>query len=119
MPKNDFRRELIFYKEVFWDFYNVLDLKAQRKVEWILGLVRDLPIIPANYFKSIQGEIGLYEIRVQSGSMAFRIFCFMNNQRGIVLLNGFIKKTNRTPRREIDKAVKLKSDYINEKENRL
>ena len=47
----------------------------QKKIEWTLGLVRDLKIIPSKYFKSITGTQGLFEIRVQYGNDAYRIFC--------------------------------------------
>ena len=89
--------------------------KVQNKVEWTLGLVRDLEIIPSRYFKSIKGAKGLYEIRIQFGTDAYRIFCLLNEHRSVVLLNGFKKKTNRTPKREIEKAIKLKSEYFDEK----
>jgi len=79
----------------------------------------DLKIIPVKYFKSISGIQGLFEIRVQYGSDAYRIFCCLNEARSVVLLNGFKKKTNRTPKREIEKAIKLKGYYLNERRNRL
>jgi len=53
----------------------------------------------------------LYEIRVQSGSDIFRIFRFFAKGKLIVLMNGFQKKTMKTPLREIEKAVKTKKQY--------
>lgn len=114
-----FQRKFVYYKSAFADFYNELGLSAQRKVEWTLGLVRDLPVIPARYFKSSQGEKGLFEIRIQTESKALRIFCCLNKERGVVLLNGFIKKTKKTPRKEINKALRIKMEYLNEEGNRL
>jgi len=118
MEQNEYRREIDVFDEFFWDFYRRLNPRAQKKVEWTLGLVRDLEVIPSNYFKSIQGAPGLFEIRIQSGNDAYRIFCFLIESRSIVLLNGFVKKSNRTPKREIEKAIKLKTAYY-EKRNRL
>ncbi len=119
MLENKFHREFIFFKDVFWDFYRSLNQSAQKKIEWTLGLVRDLPVIPMKYFKSIKGVKGLYEIRVQVGNNAYRIFCCLDREKKILLLNGFVKKSNRTPKKEILKAIRLKLEYFNEKGDRL
>jgi phage-related protein len=111
MEQNEYKREIEVYDEFFWEFYRRLDSRAQKKVEWTLALIRDLKVIPSKYFKSIHGSPGLFEIRVQSGNDAYRIFCSLNESRCIVLLNGFVKKSNKTPKREIEKAIKLKTAY--------
>jgi phage-related protein len=116
MKQKEYQREVIVYKDFFWEFYTKLNSDAQNKIEWTLGLVRDLPVVPAKYFKSIQGASGLFEIRVQFGNDNYRIFCCFNSRNGLVLLNGFIKKSNRTPRGEIVKAIKIKKEYSNERE---
>ncbi|HAH55649.1 MAG TPA: hypothetical protein DCM02_10340 [Flavobacterium sp.] len=54
------------------------------------------------------------EIRVKQGSDIFRIFCFFDKGKLIVLANGFQKKTQKTPKKEIDKALKIKQEYENE-----
>lgn len=112
-----FKREIIIFKGFFWDFYSKLDSEAQKKTEWTLGLIRDLRIIPSKYFKSIKGSHSLFELRVQCKNDAYRVFCFFDENYRVVLLNGFKKKTNRTTRREIEKAVKLKTDYYHEKKD--
>jgi phage-related protein len=112
------RREIIFFKGYFWDFYGKLDSEAQKKTEWTLGLIRDLRTIPFKYFKSIKGSPGLFELRVHCRNDAYRVFCVFDDNNRLVLLNGFHKKTNRTPRREIEKALRLKKDYFHEKESK-
>lgn len=72
--------------------------------------------VPTDYLKHIEGTDGLYEIRVQTGSDIFRIFCFFDEGKLVVLANGFQKKTQKTPKREIEKALKIKEDYDNDKE---
>lgn len=119
MTGNRFQRGIIVHKEYFWDFYRSLNKSGQRKTEWTLGLVRDLPVIPEKYFKSIKGTKGLFEIRIQSGNDAYRVFCCFNDSRGVVLLNGFKKKSNRTPMKEIARAVKLKGEYYYERRDRF
>jgi phage-related protein len=58
--------------------------------------------------KHIENTEGLFEIRVHQGSDAFRIFCFFDQGQLVVLANGFQKKTQKTPKKEIDKALKIK-----------
>ena len=72
-------------------------------------------MIPSNYLKHIIGIIGLYEIRIQLGSDIWRVFCFFDSGRIVILLNGFCKKTEKTTKHEIQKAVVLMNEYKNEK----
>ena len=58
---------------------------------------------------------GLYEIRVQVGSDIFRIFCFFDQGKLVVLANGFQKKDQKTPKNEIEKALRIKQQYENDK----
>jgi phage-related protein len=78
-------------------------------------LVEDLQSVPATYLKHIENTDGLYEIRVQLGNNIFRIFCFFDQGQLIVLANGFQKKTQKTPKQEIELALTIKADYENEK----
>ena len=71
--------------------------------------------VPETYLKHIENTDGLYEIRVQQGSDIFRIFCFFDRGQLVVLTNGFQKKTQKTPKKEIDFALKIKEEYENKK----
>ena len=82
---------------------------------WTFDLIEDLERVPEIYLKHIEEIDGLYEIRVQHGSDIFRIFCFFDKGQLVVLANGFQKKTQRTPRSEIDQALKIKQEYESEK----
>jgi phage-related protein len=115
MAHNDKVRTVIFYREYYWEFYYRQTEKIRRKINKTLELVEQLPRIPENYFKHMEGTDGLYEIRVQHGSNAFRIFCCFDEGRLVVLLNGFQKKSQKTPRQEIEKALQIKKEYENEK----
>ena len=85
------------------------------KIIKIPDLIEQVERIPATYLKYIEGTNGLFEVRVQLGSDIFRIFCFFDGNRLVILLTGFQKKTQKTPRREIDRAVKLMNKYYEEK----
>jgi phage-related protein len=78
-------------------------------------LVEDLQRVPETYLKHIENTEGLYEVRVQSGSDIFRIFCFFDQGQLVVLANGFQKKTQKTPKKEIAIALKIKAEYESEK----
>lgn len=55
------------------------------------------------------------EIKLQQGSDIFRIFCFFDQGKLVVLANGFHKKTQKTPKKEIELALKIKAEYESEK----
>ena len=78
-------------------------------------MIEEIQNIPETYLKHIKGTDGLYEVRVQVGSNIFRIFCFFDEGQLVVLMNGFQKKTQKTPKTEIEKALKIKSEYEQEK----
>ncbi|MBP6127747.1 MAG: type II toxin-antitoxin system RelE/ParE family toxin [Flavobacterium sp.] len=84
---------------------------------WTLDLIEELPRVPETYLKHIENTDGLYEIRVKQGSDIYRIFCFFDDEKLIVLANGFQKKSQKTPNQEIEKAIKLKEAYENEKKH--
>lgn len=81
----------------------------------ILDIIEHLPRIPTTYLKKIENSGGLYEVRVQLSNNIFRIFCFFDGDKFVVLLTGFQKKTQKTPQSEIEKAKKLMLQYYKEK----
>lgn len=107
------KRELIFYKDYFRDFYKSVSVKVQIKIIWTFRIIED---IPEFYFKHLDDTDGLYEIRVQFGSDIYRIFCFFDNRNIVVVGHGFHKKTQKIPTKEIEKAQKIRKEYFNEKE---
>ncbi len=109
------RRDLLFYKDHFQNFYEDQTLKVQKKILWTLRVIEDLDRIPEIYFKHLEGTDGLYEIRVQSGSDIFRIFCFYDSNNLVVVGHGFQKKTQKIPARELERAENIKREYDEEK----
>ena len=103
------------YKHYFLDFYNNQTDAVQRKIEWTLNLIKVTAHVPKKYFDHLTGTKGLYEIRVEVGSDIFRIFSFFDKGNLVVLGNGFQKKTQKTPKQEIEKALKIMEAYKNEK----
>ncbi len=109
-------RKIVFFGSDFWEFYDEQTPQVKERIDWTLGIVRDLDVIPEKYFKHI-AETSLYEVRVSSGNNIFRIFCFLDKGKLVVLLNAFQKKTQKTPKQEIKRALKLQKQYYDEKEN--
>lgn len=108
-------RKVIAYKSYFEDFLLAQPEKVQDKIFKIIEAIETLERIPANYLKFIQGTKGLYEARIQLGSDIWRVFCFFDRGKLVILLNGFVKKTQKTPRKEIEKAIGLMDSYYEEK----
>lgn len=108
-------REVITYKHYFDEFFKAQSTKVRDKIIKILDLIEQLDRIPSTYLKYIEGTNGLFEVRVQLANNIFRIFCFFDGNRFVILLTGFQKKTMKTPKEQIDKAVKLMVAYYEEK----
>ena len=81
-----------------------------------MHLISSQEKVPEKYLKHLTGTAGLYEIRVEVGSDIYRVFSFFDKGQLIILINGFQKKTEKTPKQEIYLAEKLKKEYFNEKE---
>ena len=110
-----FLRDTFVYKNYFWDFYNSQSIKVQDKVDFVIGLVRTLRIVPEKFLKHLDGTDGLYEMRIKVGSNIFRVFCFFDEGNLVILPGGFQKKSEKTPPKEITNAEDQKKKYYYEK----
>lgn len=108
-------REIVSYKHYFEEFLSEQSAKVQDKIFKIIEAIETLERIPQNYLKHLEGTNGLYEAIVQLGSNIWRVFCFFDKGRLVILLNGFQKKTKKTPKKEIDKAIELMKEYYESK----
>jgi phage-related protein len=109
-------RNIFIYKNYYHDFLEKLKPEVQKKINWTLLLIATIDRVPEKYFKHMAGTSGIYEIRVEVGSDIFRVFGFFDKGQLIILLNGFQKKTQKTPKGEIELAEKLKKQYFDEKD---
>lgn len=108
----EFTRDIAIYENHFSDFYNKQPIVVQKKIDWTLLLIKTTRIVPEKYLKHLTHTNRLWEVRVSAGNGVFRIFCFFDKGNLIVLLGGFQKKTQKTPRSEIRRAEKLKVEYF-------
>lgn len=108
-------RRIIAYKNNFVNFYKSQDNKIQGKIEFVLDLVRFEKQVPKKFFKFLDDTDGIYEIRVITTFKSIRILCFFDKGDLVVLTNCFLKKTQKTPRKEIKMAERLKREYMIDK----
>ena len=105
-------RKIIFHGNHFMDFYLEQTTTVQNKIEYVLRIVRQVERISKKFFDHLEGTDGLYEIRVEADSNIFRIFCCFDEGNIVILFNGIQKKTQKTPKTEIEKAERLKKEYF-------
>jgi len=109
-------RILESYQDYFWDFYNPLKPEVKEKVDHVLQIVISLKRIPRNFYKHL--EDGIYEIRIMAGGNTYRVFAFFDESKRVILLQGFLKKTRKIPRYEIEKAKRLRKNYHENQKNK-
>lgn len=110
-------RKIIFYESYFTNFYFKQSQKVQKKVDFVLDMVMKLDRVPTKFLDHMSGTDGLYELRIKAESNIFRIFCFFDQGNLVVLLNGFQKKTQKTPKQELELALRLKKEYFDKKKS--
>jgi phage-related protein len=116
MKKDEFVREIFYYKNYYLDFFNKLKPEVKTKFNWTLKLIATLDRVPEKYFNHITNSTGIFEIRVEVQSNIFRAFSFFDKGKLVVVVNGFQKKSQKTPKKEIELAEKLKKQYFDEKD---
>lgn len=108
-------RQVIAYKHYFEQFLRKQPIKVQNKIFKIIEIIETYERVPKTYLKAVAGTAGLFEARIKLGSNIWRVFCFFDKGKLVILLNGFIKKTKKTPPKEIDKAKRLMNQYYEDK----
>jgi len=109
-------RTVIFYRTVdgkcpVQEFIDSLPGKVAQKIVWVFKLLEDLEIVPSFYFKKLVGTEEIWECRIQFGYNTYRIFCFFIDN-SVILTHGFIKKSQRTPAGEIERAEAYRRDFF-------
>jgi len=92
------------------DFLLTLDKKARAKVMAFIQILSEYgPTLHYPYSSQVEGKIR--ELRPRFGKTAYRIMYYQDRNRVFILLHGFIKKTGKTPKNEIDIArLRMKDD---------
>jgi phage-related protein len=112
------QRQIIFHEHYFQDFYLEQTEKVQEKIEYVFKILRTVQNVPKKFLDHLTGTDGLYEIRIEFESNIYRIFCCFDNGNLVVLFNGLQKKSQKTTKKQIDLALKLKEEYFNSKKKK-
>ena len=111
-------RRIVFHEGYFIKFYSKLAGGVKRKIQYTFELIKQVDMIPKKFLAPMSGQEGLFEIRIEYQSNIYRIFCCFDIGQLVVLFNGFQKKSQKTPKQEIEKAVRLKKEYFESKKNK-
>lgn len=111
-------RQIIFHGQYFQEFFLGRNEKVREKIGYVLQLIRTVNRVSEKFLKHLEGTDGLYEIRVEVGSDIYRIFCCFDKGNIVVLFNAFQKKSQKTPKEQIELASKLKNEYFAMKEKK-
>ena len=103
------KRRIITFGRYFGEFMDGLTIKEREKVDYGLVLLKTQDRLPTKFVKHIRE--GLYELRTEYNGNIYRVFFIFDEEKIVVLFNGFQKKTQKTPTGEITKALKIKEEY--------
>jgi phage-related protein len=111
------KRQVKFYKTQegkcpVTEFFDLLPGSVVKKITWVLSLVEDLEIIPTKYYKKLKGTDSIYECSIDMDGNTYRILGFFYGNEFIILTNGFMKKTTKTPKTEIEIAEWRKRKFV-------
>ncbi len=109
-------RKVLYYKNYFIDFFRSLEEPAQKKIAYVVDMLKKEERINKKFVKYIRDEV--YELRANSNGNIYRAFFIFDKGNIVMLFNGFQKKTQKTPKKEIEKAIKLKEEYYGTKRNK-
>lgn len=114
--EENYIRKIKVYRNYFWEFYNVQSETVKDKIDYVFAIVRTEKQISKTFFEHMEGTAGIFEIKVKVGNNIFRIFSCFDDGQLIILFNGFQKKSQKTPKNELKKAIELKKQYYADKE---
>ncbi len=106
-------RRIIADKKYYQEFVGKLSDSERLKIMRSLLLFETEDKIPRHYISYIRN--GLYEFRVTFGNKEFRLFFIYDGENIVVLFNCYTKKTQKAPKKEINKAIKIMEEYYDEK----
>lgn len=102
-------RKILYYKNYFYDFFQSLSRGAQLKILYVLDMLKTQQRLNQNFVKHIRD--GVFELRAQHDGKIYRAFFIFDDGNIVMLFNGFQKKTQKTPQKEIETAIRIKNEY--------
>src|SRR5712691_4322554 len=110
-------REIIFYKTDLGDkpveeFLQNLDPAARAKIVRTLEMLRTLPVVPSKFWRKMSGAQNLWELRIEYAGNIYRVLATTAKGNRLILLHGFQKKTQKTPRQDMEIAQQRQKQYF-------
>lgn len=109
------RRKVIAFGNYYHDFLATLNQKESRKVKYIISLLETEDRMPVKFIRHIKEHGNLYELRMKYESNIYRVFFIFDEDQIVVLFHGFQKKSQKTPKTEIEKAIRIRKEYYEQK----
>ena len=103
------KRRIITFGRYFNEFVEKLTAKEREKIDYGLVLLKTQDRLPTKFVKHLKD--GLYELRTEYNGNIYRVFFVFDEDAIVVLFNGFHKKTQKTPKGELEKALRIKDEY--------
>lgn len=107
-------RKIKAYKHYFKDFIESLNENESRKVFYVLDMLKTQQRVSEKFVKYIKEDI--FELRVEYNGNIYRVFFIFDKGNIVILFNGFQKKSQKTPKNEIEKAIQIKKEYYEQGE---
>lgn len=104
-------------KSLIEEYLDSLNGKQAQKVLWVLRLIEELEVVPIQYFKKLVGTQNLWEVRIQFGGDIIRLIGFFENGKLLILTHGFTKKTQKTPKQDIELATRRMEEHLARRRN--
>jgi phage-related protein len=108
-------RKILTYGGYFEAFLATLNQQEVKKVDYLLALLATSDRVPTKFVKHLRD--GLYELRIKAADSIYRVFFIFDHGNIVVLFNGIKKKSQKTPKKEIEKALKIKEEYYADKQS--
>lgn len=114
--ENSISLRIIYKSDEFERFYENLTNVAKVKFDYVFNVIQTVYALPTKFVKRLVNT-NLYEMRISIGSNEYRSILFAMDHENIIqasrilLLNGFLKKSEKDYQQQIDKAEKLLKEY--------
>ena len=107
-------RKIIYFGDYFNDFIKSLNKDVREKIDYVLDMLKRVKRLNPKFIKHIKD--GLFELRIEWEGNIYRVFFVFDEGNIVVLFNGFQKKSQKTPIKEIEKALRIKKEYYEYRE---
>lgn len=103
------KKTIVFTKQA-QAFLDSIPASAQNNLRACFARLEEDGFLRSPFGEKVEGQRGLFEIRAKDAAGQYRVFYAYATEAYVVLLSGFVKKTQKTPTAEIQKALRIKKE---------